>query len=46
MKFVLVSNYMIDFRWLLSFCPDMKRARHVQVVVHGGKVEAERKLRW
>ena len=37
MRFVLASNYMIDFRWLLSFCPDMMRAGHVQLVYHADK---------
>jgi len=36
MRFVLVSNYMVDLRWLFSFCPDMMRADHVQLVYHGG----------
>ena len=40
MRFVLVSNYVLNFRWLLSFCPDMMRAGHVQLVFHGDKETA------
>lgn len=36
MIWVLVSNYMVDFRWLLSACPDLKKAGEV-LLVHGEK---------
>lgn len=34
MKFVLVSNYMLDFKWLLSACPDLHNAQRL-LLVHG-----------
>lgn len=36
MKWVLVSNYMVDFRWLLSSCPDLMDAKEI-MLVHGEK---------
>lgn len=36
MKWVLVSNYMVDFRWLLSRCPDLMKAEQI-LLVHGEK---------
>lgn len=35
-KWILISNYMVDFRWLLSSCPDLAKAEKV-VLVHGEK---------
>ncbi|GAB4821749.1 hypothetical protein N2152v2_008795 [Parachlorella kessleri] len=34
MKWALVSNYMVDLRWLLSACPDLARAQRL-ILVHG-----------
>lgn len=36
MQWALISNYMIDFAWLLSACPDLLTAGKL-VVVHGEK---------
>ncbi|KAL4425897.1 hypothetical protein ABPG75_009913 [Micractinium tetrahymenae] len=40
MKWVLVSNYMVDLPWLLSGCPDLRRAGRV-VLVHGEQFGSE-----
>ncbi|KFM28974.1 Tyrosyl-DNA phosphodiesterase 1 [Auxenochlorella protothecoides] len=34
MRTVLISNYMLDFAWLLSACPDLARAERL-IIVHG-----------
>ncbi|PRW59620.1 tyrosyl-DNA phosphodiesterase 1 [Chlorella sorokiniana] len=34
MKFVLASNYMMDFKWLLSACPDLRNVQRL-LLVHG-----------
>lgn len=34
MRWCLISNYMLDFAWLLSACPDLARAPRL-LVVHG-----------
>lgn len=34
MKWCLVSNYMLDMRWLLSACPDLLTVPKL-LVVHG-----------
>lgn len=34
MKLVLASNYMMDFKWLLSACPDLRNAQRL-LLVHG-----------
>lgn len=34
MKMVLASNYMMDFKWLLSACPDLRNAQRL-LLVHG-----------
>lgn len=40
-ELAVVSNYMVDVRWLLSACPDLRRAKEV-VVLHG---EASSRMR-
>ncbi len=34
MKLVLACNYMMDVRWLLSACPDLRNAQRL-LLVHG-----------
>jgi hypothetical protein len=41
MLWCLVSNYMLDFRWLLSACPELHGVPGI-VLVHGEKPGGER----
>lgn len=41
MLWCLVSNYMLDFRWLLSACPELHGVPRI-VLVHGEKPGGER----
>ncbi|GIM16096.1 hypothetical protein Vretimale_18742, partial [Volvox reticuliferus] len=44
MQLALVSNYMIDVPWLLSFLPDLAKARQL-FIVHGEGPEADAEMR-
>lgn len=39
MKWIMVSNYMIDLGWLLSACPDLMHAKRI-AIVHGEREPA------